>query len=152
MVPAHLRERIMSSLIGWCVCGFLLAALQPFIATHFRHDGWEDEPGFRIRSVSATAEFEPDERSEHANWHETTLFVPTSANIDAPDALQHGIDRLLARVLVALPLTVLLGVMVPRVTQPLRIRRIPNPSGAPPPASTACWLQQPPSQAPPSMH
>ncbi|CAN5534049.1 hypothetical protein BH10PSE18_BH10PSE18_17300 [soil metagenome] len=150
MVPARLRERIASSLIGWCVCGFLLAALQPFIATHFRQDGWEDEPGFRIRSVSATAEFEPDERSEHANWHETTLFVPASASIDLPDALQHGLDRLLALVLVALPLTVLLAALVPRATQPLRIRRIPNPSGAPPP--TACWLRQPPSQAPPSMH
>jgi hypothetical protein len=150
MVSARLRRRITSSLIGWCVWGILLAALQPFIATHFRQDGWEDEPGFRIRSVSATAEFEPDERSDHANWHETTLFVPAAANIDLPNALQHGLDRLLALVLAALPLTVLLAVLVPRATQPLRIRRIPNPSGAPPPA--ACWRRQPPSQAPPSMH
>ncbi len=150
MVSARLRQRVTSSLIGWCVWGILLVALQPFIATHFRHDGWEDEPGFRIRSVSATAEFEPDDRSDHANWRETTLFVPAGAGIDLPDALRHGIDRLLALVLVALPLTVVLAVLAPRITQPLRIRRIPNPSGAPPP--TACWLQQPPSQAPPSTH
>lgn len=150
MVSDRLRRHISSSLIGWCVWGILLAALQPFIATHFRHDGWEDEPGFRIRSVSATAEFEPDDRNEHSHWHETTLFVPAAASIDLPDALQHGLDRLLALVLIALPLTVLLVVQRLRATQPLRVRRVPNPSGAPPP--TACWLQQPPSQAPPSTH
>jgi hypothetical protein len=39
--------RLIAREIGWWgLVGVLLAALQPFIAIHFREDGWEDEPAF----------------------------------------------------------------------------------------------------------
>ena len=64
---------------------------------------------------------------------------------------QHITSRLIGwcvwGILLALPLTILLAMCAPRITQPLRIRRMPIPSGAPPPALP--WLRQPPSHAPP---
>ena len=110
MLPLHLR-RVVRHLVDlqvawWCIAFVLLAALQPFIAVHFREDGWEDEPGLRIRAASAIVQFEPDERPEHASSRETTLFVPSSAGTDLPDILRHGLERLMAMVLAMLPLVV----------------------------------------------
>lgn len=124
----------------------MLAALQPFLFTHFRQDGWEDEPGFRVRNVEAMAQFSPDDREDHQKELETTLYVPAAAHVDAPDALQHGLDHLMALVFLLLPLAVawMLRLLPPQRTQP---ERVPHTSGAPPP--TVLWRTQPPQTAPP---
>lgn len=124
----------------------LLAAIQPFIAVHFRHDGWEDEPGFSIRSASASTQAEPDTRPNHPTDRETTLFVSSAANIDLPDALQHGINNLRARLLPLLPLMVA-TVPVVKPVQRLVPEPVRNASGARPP--TTLWLRRPPETAPP---
>lgn len=142
------RRRLAAHCLWWCLFGVLLMALQPFIATHFRQDGWEDEPGFRIRSASAPVQFEPDERADHAGTPETTLFVPAAASTDLPSALQHGIDGLLALVWALLPLTIALTVHGVQASTRARPERVPNTSGAPP--LTAPWFSQPPKTAPPS--
>lgn len=146
MPIAHLRHFIAARCVGWCFFAVLLAAIQPFIAVHFRHDGWEDEPGFRIRSASESTQFEPDKRPDHPTDQETTLFVSSAANIDLPDALQHGIDNLQARLLLLLPLTVAM-VLVADPVERLVPESVPNTSGAPPP--TALWRRHPPETAPP---
>ncbi|WP_234383080.1 MULTISPECIES: hypothetical protein [unclassified Variovorax] len=142
----HQRQRPEST-AWWLLFAMMLVALQPFIAIHFRDDGWEDEPGFRIRAVSATVQFEPDERPGHVARPETTVFVPSGASIDQPGAFQDGLAGLMALVLALLPLIVRLP--VPR---PLSSR---GPSGrpharcrAPPP--TAIWRRLPPKTAPPA--
>jgi hypothetical protein len=132
--------------VGWCLAGVLLALLQPFLFSHFRQDGWEDEGKFGVRDVSAVAQFEPDERSDHPNELETTLYVPAAAHIDAPEAFQQGLDVLMALVWLTLPLTVaLMRLWVPpdRVSR----ERVPHTSGAPP--SAVPWRSQPPKTAPP---
>jgi hypothetical protein len=50
----------------------MLSVLQPFLFTHFRQDGWEDEPGFRVRNVESMALFSPDDREDHKKELETT--------------------------------------------------------------------------------
>ncbi len=129
------------------MAGVVLAALQPFIFTHFRQDGWEDEPGFRVRNVEAMALFSPDDREDHLKELETTLYVPAGAHLDLPDAFEHGLDTLMALVCLLLPLTVaLLSWVVPK---PREVpERVPNTSGALPPP-TARWRTQPPPTAPP---
>jgi len=146
MSTARLRRFIAKHCVWWCLFGVLLTAIQPFIAAHFRSDGWEDEPGFRIRSVGASTQFEPDDRADHPADLETTLFVSSAASIDLPNALQHGIDHLSALVLLLLPLTVLVVLIVEPV-QRLVPEPVPNTSGAPPP--TALWRRRPPETAPP---
>ncbi|MDB5826752.1 MAG: hypothetical protein JWQ73_972 [Variovorax sp.] len=134
-------------ILWWCLlCGGVLSSLQPFIATHFRHDGWEDEPAFRVRSVGATVEYEPDDRADHPAEKETTIFVPAAASIDLPNALQHGLDLLAALVLMLLPLTIALAFrVVPRPRE--AAERVPHRAGAPPPS--AIWRRLPPETAPP---
>ncbi len=143
----HLVRHLADLQVAWCCIAFvLLAALQPFIAVHFREDGWEDEPGFRIRAASATVQFEPDERPDHASSRETTLFVPSSAGTDLPDSLRHGLERLMAIVLAMLPLVVALhGSPVRAPCAPRgRTRAVIR---APPPTSP--WRCSPPRTAPP---
>lgn len=130
----------------WCVLGVLLTALQPFMAVHFREDGWEDEPGFRIRAVSAVAQFEPDERPDHASSHETTVFVPSGAGIDLPNVFQHGLDGLMALVLALLPLLVALRTLAIPAPRELR-ERLRAIIRAPP--RTRPWRRRPPETAPP---
>lgn len=150
MLPLHLR-RVVRHLVDlqvawWCIAFVLLAALQPFIAVHFREDGWEDEPGLRIRAASATVQFEPDERPEHASSRETTLFVPSSAGTDLPDILRHGLERLMAMVLAMLPLVVALR-NFPRLATCAPLGRGRAAIRAPPLSSP--WRRSPPRTAPP---
>ncbi|MFH0131825.1 hypothetical protein ACGLHS_16585 [Variovorax sp. VaC1] len=116
------------------------------MAVHFREDGWEDEPGFRIRAVSAVAQFEPDERPDHATSHETTMFVPSGAGIDLPNVFQHGLDGLMALVLALLPLLVALRTLA--IPAPRELRdRLRAVIRAPP--RTRPWRRRPPKTAPP---
>lgn len=125
---------------------FVVLALQPFLFTHFQTDGWEDEPGFRVRNAEAMALFSPDDRADHPYDLETTLYAPAAAQLDEPEAFQQGLDALMALVRLLLPLTVLL---VRFFVPPARVpsERVPFSSGAPPP--TAPWRIQPPKTAPP---
>ena len=147
MLISTIRRRLTQRFLWGCLlCVGLLSSLQPFIATHFRHDGWEDEPAFRVRSVGATVEYEPDDRADHLAEQETTIFVPTAASIDLPNALQHGLDLLKTLVLLLAPLTIALAFrIVPKARE--AVERIPHHSGAPPPATI--WRRLPPETAPP---
>lgn len=146
MPSARLRRLVIRHCMWWCLCGLLLTALQPFIATHFRRDGWEDEPGFRIRTPGSSTHFEQDNRTDRARDLETTLFVPTAASIDVPHAFHQGIDVLMALVLLLLPLTIGLVRLLPFLAQRLP-EPVPYTSGAPPP--TFPWRRLPPETAPP---
>lgn len=86
----------------------LLSALQPFLFTHFCQDGWEDEPGVRVRNVSAMAQFVPDDREDHRLELETTLYVPASAHLDTPHAFEHGLGFFMALVSLLLHLAIAL--------------------------------------------
>jgi hypothetical protein len=147
MALANLRRYIAVHCVWWCVAGVLLSALQPFLFTHFRNDGWEDEPGFRVRNVEAMAMFWPDERDDHKKELETTLYAPAGAHLEVPDAFQHGLDTLLALVFLLLPLTVG-SALVSKPEERRSSARVPFASGAPPP--TALWRNLPPQAAPPS--
>jgi len=129
------------------LCGILLSALQPFIAVHFRQDGWEDEPGFRVRATDATVEYVPDDRPDHPTDRETTMYVPLAANIDLPNAFDHGLDMLGALVLFLAPLTIVL--LVASAPRPRHlVERAARYSGPSPPAWP--WRRLPPVTAPPS--
>jgi hypothetical protein len=147
MLTLRIRRLIAKHCVGWCVLGIALAVLQPFIGAHFCQDGLENEGEFFIRSPSATAFFEPDLRAGHHADRETTLFAASGASIDLPHALQHGIDSLMALVLLLPPLMLALLRLVPRVRS-APAQRVPAHSGAPPAA--APWRRQPPETAPPS--
>ncbi len=124
----------------------VLAALQPFLFTHFRQDGWEDEPGFRVRSVEATAQFTPDERKDHSKELETTLYAPAAAHTDVPHAFERGLDVLMALVALLSPLAVaLLRLRMP--IERVLAERAAHASGAPPPP--VLWRMRPPHTAPP---
>ena len=131
----------------WCLAGVVLTVLQPFLFTHFRQDGWEDEPGFRVRNVEAMALFSPDDRDDHSKELETTLYVPAAAHIDVPNAFAHGLDVLMALVLLLLPLAVALVRLLVPIERTI-VERVPYTSGAPPP--TVLWRTQPPHTAPPA--
>ena len=146
MRSARVHHLVATHPAFWCLAWVLFAALQPFLAVHFCQDGWEDEPGLRIRNVSASAQFEPDDRADHPNELETTVFVPAAAAIDHPDTFQHGLDGLMALVFMLLPLTVALYLFAVPRDKDVRVDR-PSPSGASPPATI--WLRQPPKTAPP---
>jgi hypothetical protein len=142
----RLRRLVATHCLWWCVAGVLLTALQPFLFTHFRQDGWEDEPGFRVRNAEAMAIFSPDDRESHRKELETTLYAPAAAHIDAPDALHQGLDLLMALVGLLLPLALALAgatFVVERITP----TPVPHTGGAPPP--TVLWRTQPPPTAPP---
>lgn len=147
MSTARLRRLLSTRCLVWWIGALLLSALQPFIAVHFRSDGWEDEPGFRIRPMSQTTQFEQDDRLDHARDHETTLFVPLGAGVQAAHALGDALGAFAALLALALPLAVLNAVPALRLaTTP------PNPRpcmrGGPPPPS-APWRAHPPALAPP---
>ena len=146
MLTRRVRHLVATHGAWWCLAGIVLTALQPFLFTHFRQDGWEDEAKFCVRNVSAMALFEPDDRSDHKNELETTLYVPASAHIDVPDAFQHGLNALMALVLSLLPFMVALAQPVEPAERILH-ELVPHTSGAPPP--TALWLSHPPKTAPP---
>lgn len=146
MLTLRIRRLIAKHCVGWCVLGIVLAVLQPFIGAHFCQDGLENEGEFFIRSPSAATFFEPDQRAGHRADRETTLFASSAASIDVPHALQHGIDGLMALVLLLLPLTVALLRRVESIRS-APAQPVPNTSGAPPPA--APWRRQPPETAPP---
>lgn len=146
MSKPHLRRFVIRHCFAWCLAGVLLSVLQPFLFSHFRQDGWEDEPGFRLRGADTSAVFEADSRDMHADEFETTLYAPLAAHLDHPDAFGNGLDLLLALVLLLLPLCVALW------RPPVLRRRAPNErvalhGGAPPSASP--WRRQPPRNAPP---
>lgn len=146
MVQDRLRRLFATHCLCWCAVVVLLTAIQPFLFAHFRHDGWEDEPGFRIRNTQSIAMFGPDDRPDHAKELETTLAVPLSAQLDAPELLQQGIDCLLALIALLLPVTItLLMSLVPKF-EPVAARIRPQ-SGGPP--ATSPWRTQPPTLAPP---
>ncbi|MDM0057077.1 hypothetical protein [Variovorax fucosicus] len=145
MQSTWLRRFVTRHFAGWCLAALCLAALQPLLAVHFRVDGWEDEPGLRVRGADVTR-FEPDERSGHADTPEVTLFVPSAATIDLPHALQHGLDLLMALVGLLLPLLVALRRLGVPWQPPLPAALIRR-SRAPPLA--APWRRRPPTLAPP---
>lgn len=144
---SRIRRLIARQCVWWCLFGIVLAALQPVIGSHFRTDGLENDGEVHVRGVSAAPQFDVDGRPDHQADLETTLFVPSSASIDLPDAFQQGIDVLMALVLLLLPLTVALYRLLERI-EDAAPERVPNTSGAPPPP-TAHWLRLPPKQAPP---
>ncbi|MGJ7556915.1 hypothetical protein ACSFBX_18660 [Variovorax sp. RB2P76] len=146
MIITRIRRSAATHCLWWCFAGVMLSVLQPFLFTHFRQDGWEDEPGFRVRNVESMALFSPDDREDHKKELETTLYVPASAHVDTPNAFQHGIETLIALALLVLPLVVaLMRLLVPALQ--VAFERVPYSGGAPPP--TALWRTQPPSTAPP---
>lgn len=150
MLLARVRQLAEAHHKMWCVLGMLLILLQPFIAVHFRCDGLEDEPMLRVRSLSDTVQFEADDRADHPNDHETTVFAQAPASIDHPDAFSAALGGLLALVLAMLPLVLSMGrLAVPIVREALE--RVPPHGGAPPAASptAAPWRRLPPAAAPP---
>lgn len=141
------RDLIAMHSMWWGIAVVLLSALQPFLFTHFRHDGWEDEPGFRLRNVAAVAIFESDPRSDQGQQMETTLFVPVATGLNLTDELDAGLTRLMGLVLLVVPLLVRLA--VPAL--PLLVRRcesVLDPGGSSPP-DAAPWRTLPPQTAPP---
>jgi len=142
----RLRRLAATHCLWWCFAGVVLSMLQPFLFTHFRQDGWEDEPGFRVRNVEAMALFSPDDRADHRKELETTLYVPAGAHVDTPDAFQHGIEALMALALLVLPLVVVLMRLLLPAARAM-CERVPYTGGAPP--ATVLWRTQPPPTAPP---
>ncbi|MDN4588784.1 hypothetical protein DBA29_09805 [Xenophilus aerolatus] len=146
MSTARLRRLLSTQCLAWWIGALLLSALQPFIAVHFRSDGWEDEPGFRIRPMSQTTQFEQDGRLEHAREHETTLFVPLGAGAQSSHAFADVLGAFTGL------LALVLALAVPRIAPALRLamppRHRPCPRGGPPPPS-APRRARPPALAPP---
>lgn len=147
MHSTRLRHAIAIHCLWWCLAGIVLTILQPFIFTHFRQDGWEDEPGFRVRNVEARALFVSDEREDHLHETETTLYVPTAAHLDVPDAFEQGLDRLMALVHMLLPFAVAVMLFIVPAWR-AAIEHVSYMSGAPPPPASP-WHTQPPKAAPP---
>lgn len=144
---ARYRRFIGRHCRSWCLVAIVLSVLQPFLFTHFQRDGWDDEPGFRVRNAGAMALFSPDDRTGHQRDLETTLFVPTAAHLEQPDALDSGLAALMALFFSLLPLTVVIrGTPLPR--EAAFPERMAFASRAPPPA--APWRCRPPKAAPPS--
>jgi hypothetical protein len=141
----RLRRFVIRHCLAWCLAGVLLSVLQPFLFNHFRQDGWEDEPGFRVRGAGTSAMFETDSRITHSDEFETTLYAPLAAHLDHPDAFGDGLGTLLALVFLLLPLRVAPWLApVPRRRAPSG--RVALHGGAPP---ASPWRRQPPRHAPP---
>jgi hypothetical protein len=145
---ARIRQLVEGRSIGWCLVGMLLVAAQPLIGAHFCHDGLENEGEIHIRGAGPAVELEVDDDANGpAEGPEATFFLPSAASIDLPGALDQGIERLLALVLLLLPL------VVPSVPCLSAFRsadrqRAPVKGGAPPPCR-APWRGPPPETAPP---
>lgn len=147
MLVHRVRQAAAKHWAWWCLAGIFLSALQPFLFTHFRQDGWEAEPGFRVRNASSMALFDQDERSDHAHELETTLYAPASAHTDLPDVFEQGLNLLMALVVLMHPLA------LARIRRPVPIdrelcERVAYAGGAPP--LPTAWRIQPPKTAPPS--
>ncbi|RZL68712.1 MAG: hypothetical protein EOP77_00280 [Variovorax sp.] len=142
------RRKFTAQCLGWCLAGVLLAALNPFLFTRFRQDGWEDEPGYRVRNSGAMAQFIADERLDPKSDLETTLYVSTAARLEITSALKDGLAGLMALVALLLPFAV--AVMRPfsecesSTPEPVHFT-----SGAPPPPAAEPWRTLPPQTAPP---
>jgi hypothetical protein len=147
MLLARVRRFAEAHHKAWCVAGMLLILLQPFIAVHFRCDGLEDEPMLRVRSLSDTTQFEADDRADHPNDHETTVFAQAPASIDHPDALMSALNGFMAMVFALLPLTLAAARLATPVERDAP-ERVPPAGGAPPPP-TRPWRRLPPTAAPP---
>lgn len=147
MLLAYVRRFAQAHHRLWCGAGIALILLQPFIAVHFRCDGLEDEPMLRVRDAGTTTQFEADDRADHPDDRETTVFAQTPASIDLPHALSFALDNLLAMVLALLPLAVVLFRPSAPAVRDIP-ERVPHHSGAPPP--TEPWRRLPPTAAPPS--
>lgn len=147
MSNTRLRRLLSTRCLAWWIGALLLSALQPFIAVHFRSDGWEDEPGVRIRPMSQTTQFEQDDRAGHSNDQETTLYVPQGAGMGATHAIGDALGAFLALLALALPLAVLPAARAPLGAAPSRRARPRARGGAPP--GTAPWRSRPPALAPP---
>lgn len=147
VIDSKCRSRIRARCI-WAalLCGILLSALHPFLSVHFRQDGWEDEPAFRVRANQTTVEYVPDDRPDHSKDRETTLYAPLAARIDSPHAFDHGLDMLVALALFLAPLTVALFAGSARRPPPSPERAARH-SGPSPPAWP--WRRLPPETAPP---
>ncbi len=147
MLLSRIRRRFAAHHMLWCGLALALTLLQPFVAAHFRCDGLEDEPMLRVRSVSDTTQFETDDRPDHAQDRETTLFAQTGATTDLPNALSSALAGLLAMIFAQRPMRVALAALwapAPRQTA----EQVPQLSGAPPLALP--WRRLPPMTAPPS--
>lgn len=147
MLLARVRRFAQAHYKAWCVASMLLVLLRPFIAVHFRCDGLEDEPMLRVRNLSGITQFEADDRADHPNDHETTVFAQAPASIDHPGALMHALDGFMAMVFALLPLTLAMARLAVPVEREAS-ERVPPHGGAPPP-STRPWRRQPPTTAPP---
>ncbi|MDP9902078.1 hypothetical protein [Variovorax ginsengisoli] len=141
------RRIICTQQAFWCLLALLLTALQPFLAVHFTQNGWEDEPGLRVRSVGEVTQFEVDAAQGQLRNFETTLYVPATAPIDGTDAFQGGLDMLLMRVGLLMPLTIAVLLFVAAVPFEAALRLAPYRSAAPP--RTRPWRRMPPQAAPP---
>ncbi|MDM0086330.1 MULTISPECIES: hypothetical protein [unclassified Variovorax] len=142
----RLRRLIATHLLEWCLAGLFLAAIQPFLFSHFRQDGWEDEPGFRVRNAQSTALFSPDDRASHAKELETTLYAPAGAHLESHLGAYHALLQGLAQWLSLLPLMAVAGALLRPPESPVP-RPVRHTGGAPPRATPWCTL--PPSAAPP---
>jgi hypothetical protein len=131
MFKAGLHRLVIQHCIGWCLAGVLLSVLQPFLVNHFRQDGWEDKPGFRLRGEGRRVVFELHQRVTHDDEFETTLCAPLGARLDRPGAFGDGLDLLLALVFLSLPLDVARRAASLPSLRAL-MKRVAFPGGAPP--------------------
>lgn len=105
------RHPVIMHNMWWSVTVVLPSAVQPFLFTHFRRDGWDDELVFRVRNVGVVVIFRSDPRSGHAQQFETTLCVPVATALNLVSKLDAGIDQLMGLILL-LPLLIGLTVWV----------------------------------------
>ena len=87
------RHPVIMHNMWWSVTVVLPSAVQPFLFTHFRRDGWDDELVFRVRNVGVVVIFRSDPRSGHAQQFETTLCVPVATALNLVSKLDAGIDQ-----------------------------------------------------------
>lgn len=141
------RHLLAMHSMWWGMAVVLLSALQPFLFTHFRHDGWEDEPGFRVRNVAAVAIFESDPRSEPGQQLETTLFVPVATGQNLIDELDTGLAHFMSLVLLLVPLSI--GLAALALPLPVRWCEAVLDAGGSSPPGAMPWRTLPPPTAPP---
>lgn len=144
---ARIRGLVARQCTWWCIVGLLLVAAQPLIGAHFSRDGLEDEGEIHVHSAAMSVELEADDDGLPGDV-EITVYVPSAASIDLPQAFQQGIDHLLTLVLLLLPLLVLIAPFLSAFRSAARHRPLNN-SGASPPPPTAPWHRLPPETAPP---
>jgi len=143
----RIRHLVEARSIWWCLAGMLLVAAQPLIGTHFCHDGLENEGEIHIRGAGPAIELEVEDDANGPTEPEATFFLPSAASIDLPGALEQGIERLLALVLLLVPLVVPSAPCLSAFQNADR-QRAPVKGGAPPPSAVP-WRGPPPETAPP---